>query len=179
MKKTIVLLIIAAFTLQSCATLFAPKKNTLSVTSDPSGADVIVNGYKMGKTPVELSLAANQTYTIEYRKDGFVSIRAGRKVGDIITKAFVLGDLAERLTLNFQAKQNGFIKVAIEEADGKPIGGFSDSDCSILTGDSLEHQVSWNGNADISHLIRKHPIVRLRFKMKNSDLFSMRFLPFY
>jgi len=74
MKKTIVLLILAAFTLQSCATLFAPKKNTLSVTSDPSGADVIVNGYKMGKTPVELSLAANQTYTIEYRKDGYEKI---------------------------------------------------------------------------------------------------------
>jgi hypothetical protein len=138
--------------------------------------------------PNHLSVYASEAYytgpdsrlrRFEYRKDGFVSIRAGRKVGDIITKAFVLGDLAERLTLNFQAKQNGFIKVAIEEADGKPIGGFSDSDCSILTGDSLEHQVSWNGNADISHLIRKHPIVRLRFKMKNSDLFSMRFLPFY
>ena len=41
---------------------------------DLDGADVIVNGYKMGKTPVELSLAANQTYTIEYRKDGYEKI---------------------------------------------------------------------------------------------------------
>ena len=74
MKKLILLFIIAVFTLQSCATLLAPKKNTLAVTSNPSGADVVVNGYKMGETPVELSLAPNQTYTIEYRKDGYEKI---------------------------------------------------------------------------------------------------------
>ena len=61
MKKLFLLFIIAVFTLQSCATLLAPKKNTLAVTSNPSGADVIVNGYKMGETPVELQTQAAET----------------------------------------------------------------------------------------------------------------------
>tara|TARA_Y100000816_G_C25756857_1_gene397747 strand:+ start:220 stop:588 length:369 start_codon:yes stop_codon:yes gene_type:complete len=74
MKKIIVLFIIAVFTLQSCATLFAPKKSTLTVTSDPKGADVIVNGYKMGETPVELYLDNNKDYSIEYRKEGYEKV---------------------------------------------------------------------------------------------------------
>ena len=83
MKKTIALLIIAVFTLQSCATLFAPKKTTVSVTSEPRGADVIVNGYKMGVTPVELSLDNDKDYAIEYKKEGYEKVvkMIGTKTG--------------------------------------------------------------------------------------------------
>ena len=105
MKKTFVLFIIAVFSLQSCATLLAPKKNTLAVTSNPSGADVIVNGYKMGKTPVELSLAPNQNHTIEYRKDGYESV--GKVVG---TKTGALWVILDVLT--------GLVPVIVDAATG-------------------------------------------------------------
>ena len=83
MKKAIALLIIAVFTLQSCATLFAPKKTTVAVTSEPRGADVIVNGYKMGVTPVELSLDNDKDYAIEYKKEGYEKVvkMIGTKTG--------------------------------------------------------------------------------------------------
>tara|TARA_B100001142_G_scaffold317569_1_gene358683 strand:+ start:637 stop:1005 length:369 start_codon:yes stop_codon:yes gene_type:complete len=74
MKKTIALLLIVVFTFQNCATLLAPKKSTIAVTSEPRGADVIVNGYKMGVTPVELSLDNDKDYTIEYRKEGYEKV---------------------------------------------------------------------------------------------------------
>jgi len=77
MKKRIYqtsLLVMLIFALQGCATLFAPKTHPLSVSSDPGGADVYVNGFKMGTTPVELSLKADKAYNIEFRKEGFESI---------------------------------------------------------------------------------------------------------
>lgn len=57
-----------------CATLFGPSKHTVAVSSEPSGADVYVNGFKMGQTPTELSLKADKSYTIEYRKDGYQNV---------------------------------------------------------------------------------------------------------
>lgn len=46
----------------------------MAVGSHPSGAEVYVNGFKMGTTPVELNLKADKSYTIEYRKEGYQSI---------------------------------------------------------------------------------------------------------
>jgi hypothetical protein len=37
--------------------------------------------------------------------------------------------------------------------------------------------VAWKDGGDISHLRRNHPTVRLRFEMKNADLFSLQFQP--
>jgi hypothetical protein len=76
MKKIIcvsaVLLTLGIIT--GCATLFAPKTIPLSISSEPAEADVLVNGLKMGVTPMELSLKADKTYTIEFIKEGFQSI---------------------------------------------------------------------------------------------------------
>lgn len=66
-----VLVCICVAGLISCATLFANKTPDVQMRSDPDGAQVYVNGDPMGKTPVKLPLAANKTYTIEFRKDGY------------------------------------------------------------------------------------------------------------
>ena len=70
--------IISLFTLTifitGCATLFAPNTRTLAVSSDPHGAEVYVNGFKMGTTPVELNLKADKSYAIEFRKEGYNSV---------------------------------------------------------------------------------------------------------
>lgn len=76
-----------------CATLLAPSTHPLSISSDPHGADVYVNGFKMGTTPVELSLKADRSYNIEFRKEGHESITrvvntkvgAGWVVLDVLT----------------------------------------------------------------------------------------------
>ncbi|MBL0191384.1 MAG: PEGA domain-containing protein [Saprospiraceae bacterium] len=58
----------------SCATLFAPSSHSLSVSSEPNSAEVYVNGFKMGHTPIQLSLKADKSYSIEFRKEGFQTI---------------------------------------------------------------------------------------------------------
>lgn len=57
-----------------CAVILAPRTHPLSVSSEPHGADVYVNGFKMGSTPIELNLTADKSYTIEFRKEGYESV---------------------------------------------------------------------------------------------------------
>ncbi|MEO2050350.1 PEGA domain-containing protein [Flagellimonas beolgyonensis] len=77
MRKITLTLSVCVFMLlsfNSCATLFGKKSHALAIGSEPRGADVYVNGFKMGTTPVELNLKADKSYTIEYRKEGYQSV---------------------------------------------------------------------------------------------------------
>ena len=136
--------------------------------------------------PLHLSVYATEAYytgpdsrvrRFEYRKDGFVSIRAGANVGELITKPFALGNLAERLTLNYQTHKGGAIRVAIEQPNGQAIGGYTLAACKRLKGDSLQQDVAWQTGGDISHLRRKYPVARLRFELKDAELYSLQFQP--
>lgn len=55
----------------SCATLFKGSTDDVSFSSDPSEAKVYVNGMLLGKTPVQLELKSENSYTIEFKKDGY------------------------------------------------------------------------------------------------------------
>ena len=111
----------------------------------------------------------------EYRKDGFISVRSGSKGGELLTRPVLLGKLAERLVVNFTTGKGGTIRVALESADGKPIPGYGLDDCPPLRGDRITETVRWERGADISTL--KGTTVRLRFALKNADVFSMQFQP--
>ena len=51
--------------------------------------------------------------------------------------------------------------------------GFTQKDCPEIIGDRLEHTVSWTQGADVSALAGKP--VRLRFVLKDADLYSFQF----
>lgn len=77
MKKKILAIttvLTLTYLISGCATLLAPNTHPLAISSEPDGAEVYVNGFKMGITPVELNLKADKSYTIEYRKEGFESV---------------------------------------------------------------------------------------------------------
>jgi hypothetical protein len=65
------LIAIIIFTANGCATILKGSTDTVSFSSDPSGAKVYVNGSLMGTVPIQLELKSNQTYTIEFRKEGY------------------------------------------------------------------------------------------------------------
>ena len=54
MKLGIILLI--AIFVTSCATMFADGSDTLKITSNPAGAIVLLNGKKVGVTPLDLEM---------------------------------------------------------------------------------------------------------------------------
>lgn len=57
--------------MSGCATLFHGSSDKINFSSDPSGAQVFVNGQLMGTAPLELKLESKHSYNIEFRKEGY------------------------------------------------------------------------------------------------------------
>ncbi len=134
----------------------------------------------MPGAPNELSMYVSENYWKEtasalrrytLRIDGFVSVYAPMKGGELITKSIVFK--GSNLALNFSSSAAGEILVEILDETGKPIPNFTYKDCDPVFGDSIERRVSWNGIQDVSHLAGK--TIQLRFKLKDADLYSFRF----
>ncbi|MCK4836276.1 MAG: PEGA domain-containing protein [Candidatus Aminicenantes bacterium] len=74
MKKTITLAIVLSFLIMNflgCATIFRGDTSKVRFNSDPEGAKVFINGEYYGQTPLKLRLKSNQSYVIEFHKEGF------------------------------------------------------------------------------------------------------------
>lgn len=59
--------------LNGCATLFKGSTEGVNFSSEPKGAEVYVNGVLMGTTPLSIELKSNKSYTIQFKKDGFLT----------------------------------------------------------------------------------------------------------
>ena len=130
--------------------------------------------------PDELSLYASEGYfkgasnalrRYTLRIDGFVSVKAPMSGGELVTKPFTF--TGKHLYLNFSTSAAGSVRIEVQDANGTPIKGFSLDDCPELFGDSLSYIVFWNTGGDLSALAGKP--VRLRFVMKDTDLYAVRF----
>ena len=130
--------------------------------------------------PNELSLYASEgswhgkgnalrRYTI--RLDGFVSVNAPISGGELITRP--LRFAGDKLTINFATSAAGDIRVELQDATGKPHPGFTLGDCSPVFGDAIQRTVAWNRGSDVGTLVGKP--VRLRFVLKDADLYSFQF----
>jgi hypothetical protein len=107
------------------------------------------------------------------RIDGFVSVYARLNGGEIITKPITFN--GKQLDINYSTSAVGGIKTEIQNANGEAIEGFTLSDSEELYGDSLSQPVLWKNGSDVSALSGKS--LRLRFVLKDADLYSFRFQP--
>lgn len=129
--------------------------------------------------PSEMSIYVNQDYAqptahlrrYSLRTDGFASLHAGYAGGHMITKPLVFS--GRTLSLNFSTSAAGGVKVGFEDADGKSIPGFSIDDCVMQIGNEIDRTVTWKSGTDVSALAGRP--VRLRFSMKDADVFSFQF----
>jgi len=130
--------------------------------------------------PNELSLYAGESYwtgnssalrRYTLRIDGFVSVSAPLSGGQLLTKPLIF--TGKKLTLNFSTGAAGSIRVELQRPDGEPIPGVSLADCDEVFGDELERTVTWGGDSDLSRVSGQS--VRLRFSLRDADLFSFQF----
>lgn len=130
--------------------------------------------------PDELSLYATESYwtgnssalrRYTLRKDGFVSVNAPFKGGELVTKPVTL--TGKSLSLNFSSSAAGGVQVELQDAEGKAIAGHALADCPPIFGDSLDRKVTWSGGWDVSALAGKP--VKVRFVLHDADLFSYKF----
>ena len=129
--------------------------------------------------PTEMSIYTNQDnaqptahlHRYSLRLDGFASVRADYDGGELLTKP--LRFFGGRLDLNFSTSAVGSIRVEIQDEHGQPIPGFAASDCVEVIGNEIDRTVRWTSGSDVRALAGK--TVRLRFVMKDADLFALRF----
>lgn len=130
--------------------------------------------------PDELSIYAPEDYwhgkggklrRYSLRMDGFTAVHASMQGGELITRPIVFSGNA--LSINFATSAAGSLWVELQDEAGQPLEGFTLADCAELFGDTLDRKVTWKQNADVSSLAGK--TVRLRFKLKDADLYSFQF----
>lgn len=134
--------------------------------------------------PDEISLYATESYwegtstsirRYTLRVDGFVSVAAPLAGGQIVTKPLVFD--GGNLALNFETSGAGSIRVEVQEVSGKPVEGFTLADCEDIVGDRTRHVVRWKARGgDLRPLAGK--AVRLRFALRDADLYSLQFVPY-
>lgn len=100
------------------------------------------------------------------RTDGFISVHAGYGGGEMVTKPFTFS--GGQLSLNFQSSAAGGVRVELQDEAGKVL-----ADCAEMMGDEIDRDVAWSGRSDLRQFAGK--TVRLRFVLKDADLYSMRF----
>jgi hypothetical protein len=93
------------------------------------------------------------------------------KGGEFVTKPFTFK--GSQLVMNLSTSAAGGVQIEIQDEQGSPIEGFALKDCPEIFGDSTAYTASWNGGSDIGHL--EGIPIRLRFVMRDSDLYSIQF----
>ena len=131
--------------------------------------------------PNEISLYASESYwtgqtnrlrRYTLRVDGFVSVNAPLKGGELLTRPLVFS--GNTLEINFSTSAAGSIEVEIQDPSGRPLPGFSLEDSYEMFGDQLDRPVEWRSGKRLGSLAGRP--VRLRFVMRDADLYSVRFL---
>ena len=137
------------------------KRNSVALNVVPTGP---------GEMTIYHAISGHR-YTL--RTDGFVSAHAGFMQGELLTKP--LSFSGKELILNYSTSARGSLRIEIQDANGAPIPGFGLEDSQAIFGDEIERRVEWKQKPDLVALQGKP--VRLRFVMKESDLYSFRFQP--
>ncbi|MDF2723751.1 MAG: hypothetical protein K0Q59_3426 [Paenibacillus sp.] len=129
--------------------------------------------------PDEFSLYATEHYRwdsnrlrrLSVRKHGFASVSSSYAGGEMVTRPIVLE--GDRLHLNYSTSAAGFIRVEVQDAEGRALPGFTLEDAEPLFGDNVEEPFHWKGGVSLSAL--RGYTIRLRFEMRDADLYALRF----
>ena len=106
------------------------------------------------------------------RLDGFVSADAGYGGGEIVTPAVRFE--GERLELNLDTGGGGAVRVELQDAEGRPLSGYTERDASWICGNSVRMPVRWGTSGDVGSLSGRP--IRLRFVMRDCKLYAFQFV---
>ncbi|MGC4054932.1 MAG: hypothetical protein QM757_39325 [Paludibaculum sp.] len=129
--------------------------------------------------PAEMSFYVNRDYgqpTAHLRRytlrlDGFASLHAGYGGGTMLTQPVTFS--GNRLSLNYATSAAGSVRVELLDGAGQALPGFGLADAVELIGDEIEGYARWKGGVAVGAVMGR--VVRLRFHLKDADLYSFRF----
>ncbi len=104
----------------------------------------------------------------EIRKDGFACAMAGGDEAMLITKPLIFD--GDTLHLNFATSAFGYIYVSVLDENGDVV---SDGESVEVFGDTIDRKVIFKDSFELGRFAGR--AVRLRFRMRDAKLFSMKF----
>ena len=104
------------------------------------------------------------------RRDGFVSVQAGIEPGEFITPPLEFE--GKHLFVNVRTSAGGHLRVAVLDTSGAPYKNLGAGECVPINGNYISKEVVWP-DGDLSLYAGKP--VRLRFVLRDADLFSFQF----
>jgi len=130
-------------------------------------------------SPTELSLYCMQNWRLPsvhirrytLRPDGFVSVQGPYSGGELLTRPLRFS--GREFRINFSTSAVGSVKLELRDAAGKPLPGFELENSIEIYGDKIDSTVAWKDRPDLSSIAGKP--VRLRFVLKDADLFAIQF----
>lgn len=117
------------------------------------------NGHKVNR------YVERQIGLVKMRRDRYVARGADASGGVLRTPLLVID--GQRITLNAQV--NGALVARLLDANGQVLPGFDSTDCRPIRGDSLGHELRWNGEFG---RLKSQPI-RLELELRDAELFAL------
>jgi hypothetical protein len=110
-------------------------------------------------------------YCATQRVDGFISMDARPAGGTLTTRPLLFK--GDRLRVNVHTAGSGSARVALLDAEGKPVPGFAAEDCETIETDAIDPDGRWTAGADGGALAGKP--VRVQWTMRNAKLYALQF----
>jgi len=129
----------------------------------------------------ELSLYVSRHYNfpsaflerVTLRTDGFVSVHGDYGGGHFTTKPLYIE--GHQMVLNYATSAAGSIRWEILDLNGNPLAGYGRDETRLLSGDQIAETIPLERpRAQPERRLGARP-VRLRFYLKDADLYSLRF----
>ncbi len=105
------------------------------------------------------------------RLDGFVSVDFAAERGRCVTEPVKVD--GSRLVLNVDTGGLGDLRVALLNAAGKPLAGWSADECDVIEANSTHAVVAWKGRTDLAALSGTE--VQVVFTGARAKLYGFRF----
>jgi hypothetical protein len=121
--------------------------------------------------PTEMSIYTTPFRRFTLRTDGFASVHAGADPGETVTRPLRFS--GRDLNVNYSTSAGGILRVELQDADRRPLPGFTLAECRNLVGDAIEQTVTWAKVGNLSALAGK--ALRLRFVLQDANLYSIQF----
>ena len=103
------------------------------------------------------------------KPDRFVALRAGDTAAELGTVIFVPPSVD--VFVNARTADDGEVRVELQDAEARPLAGFTAGDCRPINGDSMAHRVEWRGVGQVEAPVGQP--TRIRLTARRASVYSV------
>jgi hypothetical protein len=102
-------------------------------------------------------------------RDRWVGYVAGDVQGELLTQVM---EAPSDLRLNAATERNGWVRVGVTDADGRPIQGLTQDECTPISGDAMDIRPAWQSGKTLESVTV--PAIRFRISARRASIFALK-----